>query len=379
MTELSVIVPCLNERDNLQPLLAALETALPEIAYEVVFVDDDSTDGTTELALSLSQARSNVRLLHRIGRRGLSSAVVEGMLSCSSPYLVVIDGDLQHDERVIPDMLRLLREQNLDVVVGTRNAQGGSMGEFSRQRQALSQTGRKLSSFIMSATVSDPMSGFFMVDRRFLVGVARDLSATGFKILLDLLASAKRPVRLAEVPYTFKNRQHGESKLDLLVGLEFFQLILDKLFGDWLPVTFMLFILVGSAGVIFNFVLFKAFTLSGLSFGTAFAVSTVIVMTINFLLNNYITFRSRRLRGASLLLGLLLFYAVCSLGLFMNLQIAARLRTLGLDTSMAAFSGIVLASVWNYFVTSLFVWKVKRRRRARVSHWVPHAEHQPTA
>lgn len=365
MPELAIIVPTYNERENLAPLAAALEQALGGIDYEMVVVDDDSADGTSEAARQLAQRDARVRIVQRIGRRGLSSAVVEGMLATSAPYLAVIDGDLQHDERILPRMLETLKAGGLDVVVGSRNTEGGSMGEFSSWRVKLSNAGRQLSRTVSKTPLSDPMSGFFLLDRRFLDEVVRDLSSTGFKILLDLLASARRPVKLAEVPYTFRQRTRGESKLDVMVSLEYLQLILDKWVGDYIPVTYVIFGMVGAFGVLVNLMLLFVLMRGGLEFATAFLASSCLVIAVNYFLNNAFTFRAHRLRGAALALGLIYFYLGCGVGLAVNLQLAHSLRLNGVTPWLAGLLGITLSSVWNYWITTILVWRVHRKRARR--------------
>ena len=190
-----------------------------------------------------------MRALRRIGRRGLASACIEGMLATSAPYLAVIDADLQHDETILPTMLATLKAGRLDAVVGTRFAPPGSVGEFGRGRLLISRLGRLLSRAVTRAELSDPMSGYFVVDRAFFEETVRRLSAHGFKILLDLFASSPRRVRFAEVPYRFRPRAHGESKLDAPVLLEYVALLGDKLLGRYVPLRFVRFVLVGLFGV----------------------------------------------------------------------------------------------------------------------------------
>jgi dolichol-phosphate mannosyltransferase len=361
MPELAIIVPTFNERDNVAPLAAALATALAGIDYEVVFVDDDSPDGTADEVATLAAAGAPVRLIRRIGRRGLASAVVEGMLSSLAPYFAVLDADMQHDESVLPVMLARLESEPLDLVVGTRHKAGGSMGDFSPSRVALSRAGRRLSAFVCRADLSDPMSGFFMLTRSFFLEVVRRLSTVGFKILLDLVASSRRPVRIAEVGYTFRGRARGESKLDPLVGLEYLELLADKSVGRWIPVRYSLFALVGAFGVVAQLVLIRLMMgAAGLDFPQSQLLSSVVVIVLNFALNNLLTFRSRRLRGLRWFVGLLLFSAACSIGLFSNLRIADRLYAYGLGWPLSSSLGIVVGSVWNYFVSSILVWRVRR-------------------
>lgn len=363
MPELSIIIPTYNERPNLIPLLTSLAEALGRIDYEVLIVDDDSYDGTAALARSLAQRDCRVRVLQRIGRRGLASAAVEGMLATSSPYLLVMDADLQHDERVIPAMLQKLKEDNLDVVVGSRHVEGGGMGDLATGRIALSNLGRFLSSRVCRVPTSDPMSGFFIVTREYFHHVVHNLSCVGFKILLDLLASARRPVRLGEIGYTFRSRTYGESKLDIVVGLEYLQLILDKLTRGFVPVPFVLFGLVGSLGILCNFALAALFIGSfHFGFKEAQIAGAVLTIAVNFFLNNLLTFRVVRLRGIRFLYGLALFYVFCSVGLLAQVTIASSLHRLGVYWTVATLAGIAVGSVWNYSMAFLLVWQVKRRQ-----------------
>src|SRR5579862_97209 len=252
MTELAIVVPTFNERDNVEPLLSKLDSALAGIQWEVIFVDDDSSDATASAARSIARERTSVRVIQRIGRRGLSSACIEGMMATATPYIAVMDADLQHDETLLPRMLTLLKSESLDIVVASRNTEGGSVGEFAAHRQMLSTFGKNLSQYVCKCEISDPMSGFFLLDRKLLEDVVHRLSGISFKILVDILASSPRPVKLKEVPYTFRSRLHGESKLDTTNLLEYLVLLADKMVGEYVPVRFVMFTLSGMAGVIVN-------------------------------------------------------------------------------------------------------------------------------
>jgi len=361
--EVGVILPAFNERENILPVLQALRAVWGDVAYEVILVDDDSDDGTAEHARGLARQFPELRVIQRIHRYGLASACVEGMMASHAPYLAVMDCDLQHDEKILPDMLRMLKAKNLDIVIGTRHAGGGSMGEFAASRRAISDIGRLLSRAIYREQVSDPMSGFFILDRRFLMEVVRSLSGTGYKILLDLLASARREIRFGEVGYAFRSRVHGTSKLDLLVSLEYLELVLDKLVGEFLPPRFILFCAVGMVGLVLNMALFAVLSRLDWSLNTALILSSTLVMTANYALNNQFTFRKYRLRGASFWKGLLAFYVACSVGLFANLWIANGMKDHGYHQIPAALAGVTIGSLWNYFMSSMLVWKVQRRRR----------------
>lgn len=363
--ELAIIVPTFNERKNIQELLRRLEATLSSVDYEVIFVDDDSPDGTSDVVRGIGISNPKIRVLQRVGRRGLASACVEGMMATSAPYIAVMDADLQHDETILPQMLEKLKAEKLDLVVATRNAEGGSMGEFAAWRVHLSQFGRRLSNSISRCDLSDPMSGFFILDRRFLLEIVRSISAIGFKILLDIVASSPRPVRLGEVPYRFRSRLYGESKLDVLVGIEYLQLLLDKSVGEIIPPRFIIFGLVGAMGVVAHLtVLFVLLRLLNEPFMVAQGIATVIVMTLNFFLNNAITYRDRRLRGRGLVFGLASFYLACSVGAFVNIRVAQFVLQGHGPWYLAGLAGLVVSSVWNYGVTAMFTWQQGRRAAA---------------
>ncbi len=356
------MVPTFNERDNIGPLLALLGSALQGIRYEVIFVDDDSEDGTAEAAREIARSDPRVRVLQRIGRRGLASASLEGMLASSAPYLAVMDADLQHDERILPAMLARLKSADLDLVVASRNTEGGGMGDFSGRRVRISHLGRRMSEFVTRTPLSDPMSGFFVLTREFLDEVVHAASGIGFKILLDLVASAGRPVRFSEIPYTFRKRIHGSSKLDILVGLEYLELLLDKLVGSLIPPRFVIFSMVGALGyILFIGVLYLLIRVAKLDFVVAQFITTFIAMTMNFFLNNSLTYRDRRLRGRRLATGLATFYAACAAGVLINLRLADFVKSAGAAWYLAAAVGLGVGAVWNYGVTSIITWRARKR------------------
>ncbi|NTV28821.1 MAG: polyprenol monophosphomannose synthase [Candidatus Omnitrophica bacterium] len=226
--ELAVIIPSYNEKANVGPLLEKLRAALAGIEWEVIYVDDNSPDGTAERVWEEARLDPRVRCLKRVGRRGLSSACIEGMLSTSAPFLAVMDADLQHDEAILPAMLSAIKSQGLDIVVGSRYVEGGGVKDWSAQRVAASQGATRFARALTGVQVLDPMSGYFMLRREFLQHCVHLLNGKGFKILLDLLMSAPGPVKFREIPYTFRLRQHGESKLTAKVVLDYFLLVLDK-------------------------------------------------------------------------------------------------------------------------------------------------------
>jgi dolichol-phosphate mannosyltransferase len=367
--DLAIVLPTFNESGNVGPLIDRLEKALKGTHYEVIFVDDDSPDGTADVVRRLAGHHDNLRVLQRIGRRGLASACIEGILAAASPFVAVMDADMQHDETVLPEMLRRMREENLDLVVGSRNIAGGSMGEFASWRVKLSQLGRRLSLMGAEHALSDPMSGFFMVRLATFERFAHRLSGIGFKILLDIVLSAGPELRIGEVPYRFRLREHGESKLDVLVGLEYFELLVDKHLGNLVNVRFVLFGMVGALGVGVHLLILRVlFQVAGLRFATGQAITTFVVMILNYVLNNSVTYRDRRLKGWRFLGGLITFCTACGLGVAANVAIANEAYHHGVPWMLAAISGLLFSAVWNYGVTSMTTWRQARRsseQRAR--------------
>jgi dolichol-phosphate mannosyltransferase len=355
--ELAVVIPVLNERDNIAPLVERLTAALAGIRWEAIFVDDDSPDGTADTVRALARFQSNIRCVQRLGRRGLASACVEGILSSAAPYVAVMDGDLQHDETLLPQMLARLKAERLDVVVASRYTDAGSVGEWQRSRVVISDVAGRLSRLVVKADLTDPMSGFFMVERSAFAAAMRLLTGQGFKILLDLFASSPRPLVFTEVPLTFRQRLHGESKLDTLVAWEYLMLVLQKLVGPAVPVRFLLFSLIGALGVGTHLLtLWFGTHLLAIAFPVAQAIATLVAMTGNFLLNNLFTYRDRRLRGRRLVTGLISFYAVCGAGGAANVGVASYVAGGHHSWWLAGLAGAAVSVVWNYAMSSIFTW-----------------------
>jgi dolichol-phosphate mannosyltransferase len=356
--DLTLVIPTFNERENVPLLVERLVGALAGIAWEAVFVDDDSPDGTADAVRALARRLPNIRCLQRIGRRGLASACVEGVLSSAAPYVGVMDADLQHDERLLPTMLAMLQNEPLDIVIGSRFTGGAEIVAMPGNRLKISRLGNRLARFVVKAELTDPMSGFFMLRRPAFDAALRGLSAQGYKLLVDIFASSPKQPIFRELAFTFGERLHGESKLDTLIALEYLQLLLDKLIGHVVPVRFILFSAIGGLGLLVHLtVLAAAFKLFGLAFAAAQTVATLAAMTFNFLLNNVLTYRDRRLRGRRLFSGLLSFYAVCAVGAVANVGIAAFLFRFDRSWWLAGVAGALVGAVWNYAISSIFTWR----------------------
>ena len=358
--QLAVIIPVLNEVANVAPLIERLSVALDGLVWEAIIVDDNSPDGTADRAREEARLDPRVRIVQRIGRRGLSSAVIEGMLASGAPVLAVIDGDMQHDEAILPAMYRAVAEEGNDLAVGTRYVEGGSTGDWDASREKMSRFATALSRRLLKAEMSDPMSGFFAVRREAMMAALPHLSSIGFKILMDLVASSPTRLRIAEIPYTFRNRIHGESKFDARVAQEFAILLLEKMFGHFLPIRFLMFAMVGTIGLVIHLGTLGSGIAAGLDFKLAQSIAVMLAMTANFFFNNALTFRDMRLRGAALWRGLVSFYLVGLIGAIGNVGVGAVVYRLEGIWWLAGLAGVAVGVVWNYAASSVVTWRVKK-------------------
>lgn len=363
--QLAVIVPSYNERDNIALLYSRVTAALENIPFEFIVVDDDSPDGTADVVKAMARQQPNVRCVHRIGRRGLSSAVVEGIASSAAPYFAVVDADLQHDESVLSQMYAQA-VAGKDIVVGTRYSGAGSIGSgLSSTREAGSRVATRLSSLLTGTKLSDPMSGFFLMRREVFDEIAPTLSRDGFKILLDIIVSATRfrsrsdrSLSIGEVPYEFRARHAGESKMNPLIVIQFLGLLLSKFSRGLLPTSFLLFGMVGGSGVLVHLgVLWMTHEHMGFNFTNAQLTATLVAMTTNFILNNELTYADKKLRGSRFWFGLLTFYAICSIGALANVSFATWIYAASPDLFLAGIAGAVMSVVFNYSVSRTFTWR----------------------
>ncbi len=371
MLQLAIVLPTLNERKNLRPLVDRLDAALTGIAWEAIFVDDNSADGTADEARAIGLIDPRVRCIQRIGRRGLASAAIEGMCATAAPIVAVMDADHQHDPKLLPGMLAAIESGSYDLSYASRFAAGASTAAWGRpDRVKASGFANSLARKVTGVELSDPMSGYFMLRAEILRADADRLSGVGFKILLDILATVKAPLRIKEFPLDFAARAEGESKLDRTVVFEFLVGLYDKWLGRFIPTRFALFGTVGAAGVAVQFGalwlmlhlemgqrLIAGHWSANTRFNIANTLAAVVAMTFNFVLNNELTYADKRLRGfVPLLRGWAKFALTCSLGLLTNVGSAALLSAMGFHQVVAVLTGIVLGSVWNFALSSKFVW-----------------------
>jgi dolichol-phosphate mannosyltransferase len=356
--ELTIVVPTYNESGNLAELAERVHKALPLVDWEIIFVDDNSPDGTSCVARELYARDPRVRCIRRYGRRGLASACVEGMLASSARFVAVMDADLQHDPAILARMLEKMRGGHTDLVLGTRYAAGGSVGDWDSRRLKISQFATSLANAMTPVSVSDPMSGYFMLRRDLLEEIAPNLSSLGFKILLDILLTMPKDARVAEEPFEFGKRHTGESKLSTTVAWEFLLLIGDKLIGRWVPVRFLAFAGIGSIGVGVHFaVLSLMFKVLGFGFTASQAAATGVAMVFNYAVNNVLTYAGQSLRGAAWFKGLASFALVCSLGAVANVGAATYLFGQKTTWPLAALAGVLVGAVWNYAVSARYTWR----------------------
>ena len=358
-TELSIVLPTFQEKGNVAELIRRLDSALAGVEWEAIFVDDNSPDGTAEAAKRIAATDLRVRCLKRVGRRGLAGACIEGILSSSAPFVAVMDADLQHDERILTAMLETLRTGNADLVAASRHIEGGSAASLEKSRGTISKVATALTRNVLSVPLSDPMSGFFMMRRDRFDAVAPKLSPVGFKILLDIVATAGPGLRVAEQSYVFGRREQGESKFNVQIGLEFLGLLLAKLTGDLVDPRFIFFALVGTTGLAVHLVVLKLALLSAPNFATAQSIATFVAMTSNFFLNNELTYRDRRLKGLAMFGGFLGFCAIGSVGALTNVGLANWLYSERSVWWVAGAAGAIMGALWNYALSSLFVWRTR--------------------
>lgn len=365
--DVSLIIPTYNEKANIAPLVEAVRSALGDIPWEIIIVDDDSPDQTFAEVSRLAREEPRLRCLRRVGRRGLSSAVIEGALVANGSAIAVMDADFQHDERILKQMYEKLTSTGADIVVATRYADGGGIGEWDATRAKMSDFATRMAGMLVGNQTTDPMSGFFMVRREIFASVIYDLSQQGYKILLDIISSSHTPLKIEEVPYVFRTRQEGESKISIMVLAQFLFLIIEKLTHGLIPPRFALFSIVGGFGLLVHLAILNGLKLAGFTFIAAQLTATFIAMMSNFVMNNEFTYRDRRLTGLSFLAGLILFCVVCSFGALANVGVAEIAINQFGNWSFAGLAGAIMGAVFNFSAATSLVWRRPRKRVVSVA------------
>jgi dolichol-phosphate mannosyltransferase len=356
---LSIVIPTFNERGNVAELIKRLDATLQGTAWEAIFVDDNSPDGTADAVKAIAKHDARIRCIRRVGRRGLAGACIEGMSSSSASFVAVMDADLQHDERVLPAMLAKLQEGNTDLVAATRYVEGGSATSFSDKRGKISRLATTITQRALGTMLSDPMSGFFMMRRDTFDMLVPRLSPVGFKILLDI-ATAGENLRIAEQPYSFGARFDGESKFNIQIGLEFLGLLLAKLSNGLVDPRFIFFAIVGAIGILVNLAVLNVALIAWPAyFMLAKSVATFFAMTSNFFLNNSLTYRDRRLKGFGMVRGFVGFCIIGAVGALTDVGLASQLYAHHDSWWVAGLAGSIMGVLWNYAMSSMFIWRTR--------------------
>ncbi len=361
---LSLILPTYNEAENLPELLPALEKVLSDIPHEIIIVDDDSPDETWRVAQEIGHDRDNVHIIRRVGRRGLSSAVIEGFLSAKGEVLAVMDADGQHDMNILPKLYKSAQSGH-GITIGSRYVSGGSVGEWDERRHLMSRIATGLALKVCKVKVQDPMSGFFAIRKNLFQGIAKNLNPKGFKILLDLLVCVPRDTIVEEIPFTFSTRLHGASKLSRRVQIEFLEYLYDVTVGRYIPLTFVKYCLVGGLGVLVHLgtyitassVLRVEDNLSIAGFGVAVLIAIEVAIIFNFYVNNIWTFAMSRLKGMAMLIGFFKYNIACAFGAVANYAVSSYLFNVGWHDLTAVVVGAFTGVVWNYTMSRFIAWK----------------------
>ena len=359
---LSIVIPTYNEKDNIFRILERLKKVLKSITYEIIFIDDNSPDGTAAVIKDCIKNSSKIHLIHRIGRKGLAGAVIEGVFAANADLVAVMDCDLQHDETKLLDMIDLFSKNNsLDIVIGSRFTETGEISEkaFSKMRELGSKATTLIIKKVLNIASTDPLSGFFMVKKKSFLKSSENLQTQGFKVLADFLATSGKNIKIKEIGYSFKNRIAGESKMNFLTALELIGLVLSQILKGRVSIRFILFCMVGLSGIFVQLLITGLAMLLINQFPTSQTLGIVAAMTSNYFLNNIITFQERKLKSLDLIRGLFSFYLICSLGAFANIAIATYVFGFSSNWLISSFIGACFGAVWNFTLTSIFTWKSK--------------------
>ena len=352
----SLVIPTYNEKENIVPLVERLSRAFANQNYEILFVDDNSKDGTVDLISELA-ARYPVKVMVRLNERGLATAVLHGFKYARGNIIGVMDADLQHPPEINPSLLKAI-ENGADMAIASRYVRGGGCPNWGLARRIISRGALSLAHVFLPNTrkVKDPMSGFFMFKRDGLDKV--EFQPVGYKILMEMLVMGKFQ-NVVEVPFIFEDRSSGRSKMKARQQIDYLRHIFSLMRRKGELVRFLKFIGVGLSGTIVNLGILRLVNaLTNWSGYVALVPGIEVSIITNFLLNDFFTFSDRRTGNMKSFFGRLLRYNLVALsGAVINYAIAAGLFTVGLNIYLADFIGIVVAFLWNYFFSTVWAWK----------------------
>ena len=378
----SVITPTYDEAENLPELVERIHAALDGVPHEIIVADDNSPDRTWAVAEDLARDDPTITVLRRFHDPGLSAAVLDGMSAARGSYLAVMDADLQHDAAALPKMLEPLRNGSVDVVVGSRESEGGGYGEWSPQRRFVSWVAAGIAKVFLRVPTDDPMSGYFMLTREAYESTAAQINPMGFKILLEFIGR-NRSLRVGEVGYVFANRVHGETKLSRSVIRSYLLAVAELRLGRQVDPVFLLYVLVGILGLAVNSTLFAIFEALGfprVNTGlndaldpvySSFVASVAITTLVLFVANNEFTFWEQRYTGWKMFPAFILFGVMTLVGTLVHVAVFSWLQdtgflldVLGADLARVVHNliGATVALVVNWYLNTSFVWKRRLHR-----------------
>ena len=358
---ISIVIPTFNEIRNISEIINQLLILDFSSDLEIIIVDDNSSDGTADKVRQLVHNDKRIRLINRVGRSGLSSAIKEGCLCASGELVVVMDADGQHDPSYIRKALKFIESSKVDIVVGSRFTTGSRIRGLSKSRErgsSLANSLARLSLYGYYSYLSDYMSGFLVFNRKVCIEFIEKIDVNGFKFFYELLAVSKGKLKVDEIPILFKERLYGSSKLDLPVVWDFLISLIHSFIRRIIPRRAVSFALVGSIGVFVQ--LFTIYFLMGvlnLAFEQVLPVGVIVAASSNFIINNLLTFRINRLVGKSFFFGLFKFLLVSSLPIIANIGVTNLFYSqLSVNTFISQIGGILVVFIWNYAASSKVVW-----------------------
>jgi dolichol-phosphate mannosyltransferase len=349
--ELSVVIPTFNAQDSIASLIEGLARALAGVDWEMIVVDDNSADQTVSLVRRLGETDPRVRAIRRVGRSGLTQTCLVTMLASRARFVAMIQPEPGFDATVLVAMLERLRGGDADLVAATRGRAASG-----RLRALVRATLSGITRRALSTGLSDPTSGFFMMRRDALEGLTPSLSSLGYQVLLDLIATARGRLRIVELAGRLDDGARDGGRSELQLALELLALLAAKFSNDAVSIRFLLFCMVGLSGVGVHLVLLKVALIS-LPFTAAQTAATVLTTVWNYSLNNTVTYGDQRLSGWSYVTGLIRFQIVCGIGLVSNVGVASLIYANDSTWWIAGLGGAVMGAVWNYAVSSVFVWR----------------------
>jgi len=360
--DISIILPTYNEAENIEIAINKIYEVLREIDFEIIVVDDDSLDKTWEIVEKLKTSKDKVKLIRRFENKGLSRSIFTGMLEAEGAVILVMDADLQHDEKIIPQLFESIKRDNFEISIGSRDIEGGSYGDLSRKRKITSFLGRWFAHKLLKVNINDPMSGFFAISRRFFEEVKDQINPSGFKILLELIVRKRAP-RVKEIGYKFKRRLYGDTKLNSVIIVEYFLALIDLRFGWLIPNRFVMFAMVGFTGSLVSFFSFSIATFLNLKILLSVYIGTQIGILWSYSLNNIFTFSNFRYRGFSFFKGLILYQIVSVIGIVIQLSLVQSIIKTWVFMAeslvtlyFSYFISICIAALVNYYIHTNYTW-----------------------